>query len=138
MQTWFKQGGQNPQLNRALKDLSSTLSEHNTTTSFYFIPSPCNPADFLSHTLSDKEMHAVQISVVEGELRFLPPHFRVDVSLLQCPKGSVRKSAKSFYASPDSTILGCKCVCQVMPWEGNPCLSPFCVYGPLAKVSGNI
>ena len=75
---WFScihginRGGKHSQLSEALKDLSSTLLESNATVSFYLIPSSCNPADFPSRALSDKDFMLSESAWLKVDSHFDP------------------------------------------------------------------
>ena len=103
MHSWHKQGGKNPQLNEALKDLSSTLLEFNATVSFHFIPSSCNPADFPSRTLSDKDCMLSESAWLKVDSHF-GPHSLDMMSLdSNAQKDASGNLLKHFIPSPTPT-----------------------------------
>ena len=110
MHSWQKQGGKNPKLNEALKDLSSILLESNATVSFHFIPSSCNPADFPSRTLSDKDC-----MLSESAWLKVDGHFGSHTLDMMSLDSNAQKDAsgnllKHFTPIPDSNLRRCKCV----------------------------
>lgn len=54
-QAWEEQGGNNKQLNDALKQLSEVLLAQNISLRLFYVPSSLEEADSLSHALSDKD-----------------------------------------------------------------------------------
>lgn len=54
-QAWEEQGGNNKQLNDALKQLSEVLLTQNISLRLFHVPSSLKEADSLSHVLSDKD-----------------------------------------------------------------------------------
>ena len=134
MHSWQKQGGKNRQLNAALKDLSSTLLESNATVSFHFIPSSCNPADFPSRTLSDKDCMLSESAWLKVDSRF-GPHTLDMMSLdSNAQKDASGDLLKHFTPFPTPLSAGVNVFAQVIQQEENAYVFlPFVLVGPLLK-----
>ena len=139
MHSWQRQGGKNPQLKEALKDLSSTLLESNATVSFHFIPSSCNLTDFPSRTLSDKDCMLSESAWLKVDSHF-GPHTLDMMSLdSNAQKDASGNIVKHFTPLSDSSLRRCKCVCSNHPaGRKRLCIPSFRVGGPPAQVLGII
>ncbi|KAK3713859.1 hypothetical protein QZH41_001889 [Actinostola sp. cb2023] len=134
MQFWLKQGGDNSQLNDALKELSATLLEYNVTASFQFIHSSCNPANFPSRTLSDKDCMLSKSAWMKVNSRF-GPH-TLDLMSLDSNAQKEASGNPLRYFTPHPTPLssGVNVFAQEFPLENNAYVFPhFVIVGPLLK-----
>ena len=134
MQSWLKQGSKNPQLNEVLKDLSTILLKCNATTSFQFIPSSRNPADFPSRSLSHRDCMLSESAWVKLDSHF-GPH-TLDLMSLDsyAQKDASGNLLKHFTPLPTQLSAGVNVFAQVIPPEENAYVfPPFVLVGPLLK-----
>ena len=134
MHSWQKQGGKNPQLNDALKDLSSTLLESNATAPFHFIPSSCNPADFPLRTLSNKDCMLSESAWLKVDSRFGPHTLNMMSLDSNAQKDASGNLLTHFNPFPTPLSTGVNVFAQVIQQEENAYIfPPFVLVGPPLK-----
>lgn len=119
--------------NEVLKDLSSLLLECNATISFQFIPSTSDPANLLSHTLSDKDCMLSESAWVKVGHRFRL--HMLDLMSLDC---NVKKDAagillRHFTTQTTLFCAGINVFAQAVSSEDIYVFASFVLAGPLLR-----